>query len=249
MMNALTRLDWFKLLGASAAGLGMLGLPAMAGAGQAPAAGGEVYTLPPLPYPVEALEPAIDAQTVEIHHDRHHAGYVKNLNATLGKLQAARKKGDFSQVEGLLKDLAFNGSGHLLHTLYWYNLSPKPTKPAGALLKAIDANFGSLEALNGELKQATVSVKGNGWGALAIEPMQDQLFVLQVQNHENNVFIDTVPILVIDAWEHAYYLKYQNRRADYVDAVMKILNWDAVAQRFDMINQALQAAKKAAPPA
>ncbi len=234
-MDILSRREWIRLVGASAAGAAAVGLPVKDSAATANRRAGSVepYTLPDLPYAVDALEPYLDARTLTIHHDKHHAGYVRGLNATLAKLEDAQKKGDFSAVQALLRALAFHGSGHVLHTLYFANLHPKPTKPRGALLAALKAQFGKVEALVSQLSAAANKVAGSGWGVLAYEPLGRRLLVLQIEKHENQVVCGAVPLLVIDVWEHAYYLKYQNRRADYVSAIMNVIHWEEVARRFD----------------
>lgn len=234
-MEAVSRREWIRFVGAAAAGAAAVGLPVkdLAAAGNRGAGSVEPYTLPDLPYAVDALEPHLDARTLTIHHDKHHAGYVRGLNATLAKLEAARKGGDFSAVQALSRALAFHGSGHVLHTLYFANLHPKPDKPKGAVLTAIQRQFGSVEALVSQLSAATTKVAGSGWGALAYEPLGRRLLVLQIEKHENQVVCGVVPLIVIDVWEHAYYLKYQNRRADYVKAIMNVIHWEEVARRFD----------------
>ncbi|KPL08099.1 superoxide dismutase [candidate division BRC1 bacterium SM23_51] len=190
------------------------------------------YTLPPLPYAVDALEPHLDARTLTIHHDKHHAGYVRGLNATLAKLEEARAKSDFGQVQALSGALAFHGSGHVLHTLYFANLHPKPNPPRGELLTAIKTQFGSVDALVAHLSAATAQVAGSGWGMLAFEPVGKRLVVLQIEKHENQMLCGAVPLLLIDVWEHAYYLQYQNRRSDYIKAITNVIHWDEVSRRF-----------------
>jgi len=234
-MGALSRREWMRLLGVSAAGGAAMGVPIKesAGAGNPAAGGVEAYALPDLPYPVDALEPYLDARTLTIHHDKHHAGYVRGLKATLAKLEDARKRGDFAAVQSVSRALAFHGSGHVLHTLYFANLHPKPAKPKGALLTAIRGQFGGVESLVSHLSATTNKVAGSGWGLLAYEPLGRRLLVLQVEKHENQLVCGAVPLLVIDVWEHAYYLKYQNRRADYVKAIMNVVHWEEVGRRFD----------------
>lgn len=230
-MATFTRSELFKMAGASFVGASAIGV-SMPRAASAAAGGGE-YTLPPLPYAADALEPHIDAKTLTIHHDKHHAGYVRGLNGTLAKLADAQKAGDFAQIQSLCRALGFHGSGHLLHTLYFGGLSPKSKPPSGALLRAINKDFGSVDTLQAQLAAASKTVAGSGWGALAYEPLGKRLIVLQIEKHENQVFCGTMPLLVIDVWEHAYYVKYQNLRGDYVTAVMNIINWDEIAQRYD----------------
>lgn len=196
-------------------------------------AGGE-YRLPPLPYAYDALEPAIDKETLTLHHDKHHAGYVKGLNAAVARLAAAREKGDFDAVKALDRDIAFNASGHVLHSIYWTNLAPKAGgEPGGDLAKAITAGFGSFAKFKDELSAATIAVEGSGWGLLCFEPIARTLRVMQAEKHQNLTQWGVVPLLVLDAWEHAYYLKYQNRRADYVKAIWSVIHWDNVAARLD----------------
>jgi Fe-Mn family superoxide dismutase len=193
-----------------------------------------VYTLPDLPYDYSALEPHYSAKVLELHHDKHHAAYVAGLNTTIDKLAEARSSEDFGSIVGLQKNLAFNLSGHVLHSLFWQNLSPDGGgKPSGDLAAAIDEHFGSFEAFKSQLTQATTTVQGSGWGALAWEPLGQRLYVEQVYDHQGNVGQSGVNLLVFDAWEHAYYLQYLNVRATYVDALWNIVNWQDVAERFE----------------
>jgi len=193
------------------------------------------YVLPPLPYAYNALEPYIDEQTMRLHHDKHHAGYVKGLNASLAKLKAARDAGDYSQVQILSDKVAFNGSGHFLHSIFWQNMSPKGGgEPRGKLAKAINMNFGSFAKFKAHFIAAASKVEGSGWGILACEPVAEKLFILQAEKHQNLTAWGVVPLLVVDVWEHAYYLKYQNRRGDYVKAFFNVINWDDVARRLKM---------------
>jgi Fe-Mn family superoxide dismutase len=192
------------------------------------------YTLPDLDYDYGALEPHYSAKILELHHGKHHKAYVDGLNQTLEKLAAARESGDMSPLVGLEKTLAFNLSGHVLHTLFWKNLSPTGgDRPEGDLASAIDEYFGSFDAFRTQLTGSASTVQGSGWGALSWEPLGERLYIEQVYDHQGNVGQSGVPLLVIDAWEHAYYLQYENRRADYVEAIWNVLNWDDVAQRFE----------------
>jgi len=191
------------------------------------------YTLPDLPYDYGALEPHYSAKMLELHHDKHHAAYVKGLNDTMEQLADARAKGDFTSIVGLEKSHAFNLSGHVLHSLFWTNLSPDGGgKPQGELAAAIDENFGSFDAFKAQLTSATTTVQGSGWGVLAWEPLGKRLYVEQVYDHQGNVGQSGVNLLVFDAWEHAFYLQYLNVKADYVKALWEIVNWDDVAGRF-----------------
>ncbi len=196
------------------------------------------YQLPPLPYAYNALEPLYDEKTLRIHHDKHHAAYVNGLNTTLQKLEAARKTDDYGSIQSLSQQLAFHGSGHVLHTLFWHSMSPdKPEMPAG-LAKALMENFGSVQKAQAQFAAATKAVEGSGWGVLAYEPIADKLLVLQCEKHQNLTIWNVSPLLVCDVWEHAYYLQYQNNRAGWVDNFMKLANWSFAARRLEQIKAA-----------
>jgi Fe-Mn family superoxide dismutase len=196
------------------------------------------YELPALDYDYAALEPHYSARVLELHHDKHHKAYVDGVNATLEKLAGARSSGDLSSIVGLEKTLAFNLSGHVLHTLFWKNLSPQGgDRPEGDLSAALDEFFGSFDAFKQQLSQATSTVQGSGWGALSWEPLGERLFIEQIYDHQGNVGQGGVPLLVLDAWEHAYYLQYENRRADYVAAIWNVINWSDVTARFARAQQ------------
>jgi len=191
------------------------------------------YSLPDLPYDFGALEPHYSAEILELHHDKHHAAYVTGANTTLDKLAEARAAGDYGAVVGLEKTLAFNLSGHILHSIFWQNMSPDGGgKPDGELAAAIDDAFGSFDAFKAHLTQATTTVQGSGWGALKWEPLGQRLYIEQIYDHHGNVGQNSQALLVIDAWEHAYYLQYKNVRADFVNAFWNIVNWADVAARF-----------------
>jgi Fe-Mn family superoxide dismutase len=192
------------------------------------------YTLPDLPYDYSALEPHVDARIMELHHDKHHAAYVKGANTALEKLADARDSGDFALITKLSKDLAFNLSGHVLHSVFWTCMSPDGGgKPEGELAAAIEESFGTFEDFKAQLSEATTTVQGSGWGALAWEPMAERLIVEQVYDHQSNVGQGSDPVLVIDAWEHAFYLQYLNDKAAWVDAFWEVADWAAAAERFD----------------
>jgi superoxide dismutase, Fe-Mn family len=191
------------------------------------------YTLPDLPYSPGALEPHYSGEIVSLHHDKHHAAYVKGANDTLELLEAARDAGDFSQINMLSRSYAFHLSGHVLHSIFWTNMSPDGGgRPEGELAAAVDEHFGGFDRMQAQLTAATVNVQGIGWGALAWEPVSSRLVVEQVHDHQGNVGAGSVPLLVIDSWEHAYYLQYKNVKADYVKAFWNIVNWPDVARRF-----------------
>jgi superoxide dismutase, Fe-Mn family len=192
------------------------------------------YTLPDLPYDYAALEPHYSAEILELHHDKHHATYVKGANAALEKLGEARQAGEFDTINQLQKNLAFNLSGHVLHSLFWQNMSPDGgDKPDGDLAAVIDASFGSFEGFRGQLSEAALNVQGSGWGALTWEPLGQRLIVEQVYDHQSNVGQGAPPLLVLDMWEHAYYLQFKNVKADWVEAFWNIVNWPDVAERFE----------------
>lgn len=193
------------------------------------------HELPPLPYPADALEPVIDAETVKIHHDKHFAGYIKGLNTTLEKLEKARAEGNFDNVKALSRDLAFHGSGVVLHWIYFSSIGPKAGggAPTGKIAEAIKRDFGSFETFWKQFAAASKDVEASGWGILAWEPFSKRLIVMQAEKHQNLTTWGAMPLMVCDVWEHAYYLKYQNRRADYVDAFANIIDWKKVEERFE----------------
>ncbi len=192
------------------------------------------YTLPDLPYDPGALEPHYSGEIVSLHHDKHHAAYVKGINETLEKLAEAREKMDFASLGTLEKSMAFHLSGHVLHSIFWTNMSPDGgDKPDGGLGTAIDEHFGSFDAFKAQLSEATTSIQGIGWGTLSWEPSGQRLLIEQVYDHQGNVGSGAIPLLVIDAWEHAFYLQYKNVKADWVKAFWEIVNWTDVARRLD----------------
>ena len=194
------------------------------------------YVLPDLPYDYAALEPHCSAKLLELHHDEHHAAYVAGANATLEKLAAARERRSFEAINQLQKSLAFHVSGHVLHSLFWRNMSPHGGgEPAGELSAAIAEAFGSFDALRRQLTEAALGVQGSGWGAVAWEPLAKRLVVEQVYDHQGNIGNGTVPLLVLDMWEHAYYLQYRNVKAAWVTAFWKVVHWEDVAQRFQKV--------------
>jgi Fe-Mn family superoxide dismutase len=189
------------------------------------------YVLPKLPYDYKALEPHYEARTLELHHTKHHAAYVAGMNTTLEKLAAARAANDFAAVQALSRNLAFHGSGHMLHCLFWHSMTPTPTKPSGHLAELVKQSFGSFEACAAQFASATKAVEASGWGLLVFEPAAKKLLILQAEKHQDLAIWGVTPLLVCDVWEHAYYLQYQNRRPDWVDAFMKIANWEFAAKR------------------
>lgn len=198
----------------------------------------EEYTLPVLLFAYDALEPYIEERTVRLHHDKHHQGYVNGLNAALKRLGDARAKCDYSAVKALLRAVAFHGSGHVLHTLYWEGMCPasESKEPdSGAFLDQVKKDFGSLAALKAELSAAAKAVEASGWAVLAWESLGGRLLVLQAENHQKLTVWGVRPLFVIDVWEHAYYVKYQNRRAEYVDSFWNIVNWAEIERKFKAV--------------
>ncbi|QJC53649.1 superoxide dismutase [Paenibacillus albicereus] len=192
------------------------------------------HKLPPLPYAYNALEPYIDEATMRIHHDKHHQTYVDDLNKAEKELQAARKSGDFALVKHWERELAFNGAGHYLHTLFWPAMSPQGGgKPVGALADEIDRSFGSFDAFKKQFSEAAAKVEGGGWTILVYSPRSRRLEILQAEKHQNLSQWDAIPLLPIDVWEHAYYLKHQNKRPDYIKDWWNVVNWPYVSERFE----------------
>lgn len=197
-----------------------------------------MYSLPPLPYGTDALEPLLSRELLELHHDAHHAAYVKGANDTLEKLDDARTNGEFEHIGQLEKSLAFNVSGHVLHSLLWRNLTPGGgNEPAGELATALQQHFGSFKAFKDQLTAAAAAVQGSGWGALSWEPLGQRLLVEQVFDHQGNTGNGTVPIMVVDMWEHAYYLQYRNRKAAWLQAFWQLVNWTDVAERLRKVRK------------
>jgi Fe-Mn family superoxide dismutase len=189
----------------------------------------------PLPYAYDALEPHIDKETIEIHYTRHHAAYVKNFNSALQRLDFARTMKDMTFIKHWCKELAFNGSGHVLHTLYWGNMSAQGGQPKGELSALIEKSFKTFDNFIEQFSAAAKTVEGSGWGILGFEPCTKRLIVLQSEKHQDIALWGTYPLLVCDVWEHAYYLKYRSARGTYVDNFMKIINWSEVERRYELV--------------
>lgn len=219
-------------------GLGALGLaPAITGAKTGffthPPVRGD-HQLPDLPYAYDALEPHVDAKTMRLHHQKHHGGALRGLNRTAKALAEASKKRDFAAAKALCRSIAYYGSSHVLHSTFWTNMKPAGGgDPKGALAKRLETEFGGIANFRGMFLAATNTAPASGWGMLGYHPVLDRMLVLQVEDHEKLTLFGVVPLLVCDVWEHAYYLKYQNRRKDWTAAFMKsLVNWDDVARRF-----------------
>ena len=193
----------------------------------------EKYTLPELPYDYAALEPHISAKIMELHHDKHHAAYVAGANAALEQLEEARANGSYGNVSKLSKDLAFNLGGHTNHSIFWKNLSPNGGgEPTGELAEAINRDFGSFEKFKAHFSAAATSLQGSGWAVLGYDHIAGRLIIEQLTDQQGNTSINFTPLLMLDMWEHAFYLQYKNVKADYVKAVWNVFNWDDVAERF-----------------
>jgi Fe-Mn family superoxide dismutase len=191
------------------------------------------YVLPDLDYDYGALEPHVSGQIMELHHGKHHKAYVDKANETLEKLEQARSSKDFSRLPALERALAFNLSGHVLHSLFWRNLTPgADDAPNGDLSLAIVRDFGSFEAFKAQMTEVASTVMGSGWAALVYEPMAQRLLTCQIYDHQSNLNQAGLPLLVIDAWEHAYYLQYKNQKTEFFKAVWNLWNWDDIAARY-----------------
>jgi Fe-Mn family superoxide dismutase len=207
----------------------------------APPKGGtaKMHELLPLPYAYNALEPYCDEETVRLHHDKHHAAYVAGLNAAEEKLAAARASGVFPAIQALERQLAFHASGDLMHTIFWQNMAPNaggdPTGPAAEL---INRDFGSFEAFRKQFNAAAAALEGSGWTVLGCSPDFGKLYVVNIENHQKQTIVGLRPLLVLDVWEHAYYLKYQNRRPDWIEAWWRLVNWADVNRRIEECRKA-----------
>lgn len=192
------------------------------------------HELPPLPYDYAALEPHIDEQTMRLHHDKHHNGYVVGLNAAEDKLASARDSGDFAAIAALERAIAFHGCGHINHCIFWNNMSANGGgEPSGAMAAQIRTDFGDFGKFQAQFSAASATVEGNGWGVLAWSPQLGKLYTLGMINHQMLGLSGSVPLLMLDVWEHAYYLKYQNQRPGYIKAWWNVVNWKDVDARFE----------------
>jgi len=186
-----------------------------------------------LPYAENFLEPYMDSETLHLHYTFHHGGATKAANADLKKIKEALDTSNLETVDFWTKKLSYHLSSHILHSIFWTNLTNKATAPNGELLRRIEKDFGSYDKLKAYLAETSKNVDGNGWGILGYQPYTDKLTILQCENHEKLTQWGVIPLLVIDVWEHSYYLKYKNKRGDFVDALFNIINWDNSAQRLD----------------
>lgn len=196
------------------------------------------YTLPDLPYDYSALEPHISGAIMELHHGKHHAAYVKNSNEVLDKLDEARRKEDFSRVAALERTLAFNLSGHILHSILWQNMTPQGGgAPSGEFASAIQTDFGNFERFRKQLSEVASTIMGSGWAALVWEPVGKRLLITQIYDHQSNLAQAGIPLMVVDAWEHAYYLQYQNRKTEFFESVWNLWNWQDISARYALALQ------------
>jgi len=192
------------------------------------------FKLLPLGYAYDALEPAYSAELLELHYASHHQAYVDGLNRALGGLTEMRGQGDFVRINQLQQDLAFHYAGNLLHSLFWRNLEPNEgAPPSGQLESRIKAAFGSTDAFRRQFGAAGTALQGSGWVALVFDPVQENLLIEQIHDHENRSAKGAVPLLVMDMWEHAYYLQYRNRKEKWIVAFWELVNWADVARRLD----------------
>lgn len=192
------------------------------------------HKLPRLPYSYEALEPYIDRRIMRLHHDKHHQSYVDGLNKAEKEMEKARKKNDYSLIKHWEREAAFNGAGHYLHTIFWNVMAPQGGgKPQGAFLTEINQWFGSFDQFKRHFSEAAKNVEAVGWSILIWSPRSNRLEILQAEKHQNLSQWDVIPLLVLDVWEHAYYLQYENNRGKYVENWWNIVNWKEVENRYN----------------
>ncbi|MGL4831875.1 MAG: superoxide dismutase [Propionibacteriaceae bacterium] len=190
------------------------------------------YTLPDLDYDYSALAPAIMPEIMELHHSKHHANYVNTANETAEQIADARAKGDFGALAGLERKYAFNFGGHINHSIFWKNMTPGGATLAGALKAQIDTDFGSFENFQKQFEATANTIFGSGWAMLVWDPLAGKLQTVQVYDQQGNCPIGLTPIVVLDMWEHAFYLQYKNVKADYVKQWWNVVNWDDASARF-----------------
>jgi Fe-Mn family superoxide dismutase len=196
------------------------------------------YVLPDLSYDYGALEPNISGRIMELHHDKHHLAYVNGANSALDALAEAREKNDLTMVNKFQKDLAFNLAGHVNHTVFWKNMSPEGgDKPTGELAAAIDESFGAFDAFRAHFTASALGIQGSGWAILVWDILGQKLIIEQLYDHQGNLAVGSIPLLMLDMWEHAFYLDYQNVKPEYVKAFWNIVNWADVQARFNEASQ------------
>ena len=194
------------------------------------------YQLPELSYDYSALEPHISARIMELHHSKHHQAYVTGANAALEAMEKARSEDNFATLPKLQKDLAFNLGGHVNHSIFWKNLCPSSSAPEGDLAAAITEYFGSFEAFKNHFSAAAIGIQGSGWAYLAWDALGNRMIIGQLYDQQGNLAMGNIPLLMLDMWEHAFYLDYQNVKADYVKAFWNIISWVDVANRFGSVS-------------
>ena len=198
------------------------------------------YVLPDLPYDYGALAPHISGEIMELHHSKHHRAYVSGVNTALEQLAEAREGEKLGTVNLLEKNLAFNLAGHVNHSVFWPNMSPDGgDKPDGELAAAIDEFFGSWDGFRAQFTAAATGIQGSGWAILAWEALGRRLIIEQLYDHQGNLAAGGYPLLMLDMWEHAFYLQYRNVKADYVKAWWNVINWADVTRRFETARDAV----------
>lgn len=204
------------------------------------------FTLPKLPYDYSALAPNISEEQLKLHHDKHHQKYVNDANALLSKIDEAMKSKEmldywivFGYLKALAKELAFNVGGHMLHTTFWENMAPAGKggggPPTGAIAALIDENYGNFEAFKKAFSATAISTEGSGWAALAMHPCISRPFIMQIEKHNVNLFPNFQIIMVLDVWEHAYYLDYKNERPKFIEAFWNVVNWEKVNKNLSLV--------------
>lgn len=192
-----------------------------------------MHELPALPYDYNALEPYYEERTLRLHHDAHHKAYVDGLNNAEAKLQEAGEKGDYALIKHWEREISFHGSGHILHGMFWENMKPDGGGPAyGAIEEQLERDFGGIDVFKSRFSAAAAAVEGSGWALLCWNPFFKKLEILTAEKHQDLTQWGAYPLLVIDVWEHAYYLQYQNKRAAFIEAWWNLVNWDDVNLRF-----------------
>lgn len=193
----------------------------------------KIYSLPELPYAYNALSPAISEEQLKLHHQKHHQAYINSANSLLEKIRAARTANSDFDIKSAAKEFSFNLSGHILHMMFWKNLRPRQenNSPTGEIAKMIEENFGDIDRFKKEFSQTALFCEGSGWAALALDPLDKQLFILQIEKHNLNLIPQLKLLLVIDVWEHAYYLDYKNSRLAYIEAIWSLVDWTQAEKR------------------
>jgi len=197
------------------------------------------FSLPKLPYDYNALEPYISETQLKLHHDKHHQAYVNGANADFEKLDKARKENAEVDMKALLKDLSFNVGGHLLHSIFWENMAPAGKggggQPGGSLADMLNQEFGSFDQFKKEFTKAAATAEGSGWAALAVHPCIERPLIMQIEKHNVNVYPTFKILMVLDVWEHAYYVDYKNERAKFIEAFWNVVNWDRVNKNLALV--------------